>query len=62
MGDKKTSFKELLHSFGDWKTCDREQGHQNIRQRDVEKHCPAPSFAQSIPGENIKHSETDTFL
>ena len=51
-GTKRRHLKssELPHSFGDWQTCDREEGHKDIRQSDVEKHCPAPSLAKSVPG------------
>ena len=45
-GRKKPS-KEL-HSLPNWQTCDGEEGHQDVRQSDVEKHCPAPPLAKSV--------------
>ena len=58
---EKTPSKEL-HSLPNWQTCDGEEGHQDVRQSDVEKHCPASPLAKSVSVQNIKYSETDTFL
>ena len=63
LGVRKQNSLNRASSFILWlATCDGEEGHQDVRQSDVEKHCPATSLAKSVPGENIKHSETDTFL